>query len=138
MPSASSSGARLGRNRVRASVGLGLLTLAAGLAWGGAGSDGDRSRPQPPALDGAVSRRGAAVNRDARAIRTSFSGGRLTASTGEQVTIEVSDSYAPEAVSPQAWADFFAGLLHGEELAQLTVRIVPPAELEASCAPGSL
>ena len=68
------------------------------------------------------------------AARTgSWRGGVLTAATGELVRIEVSDAYAPEAVSAQAWADFFAGLLHGRELASVTVRVGTPLDVLVEC-----
>lgn len=59
--------------------------------------------------------------------------GSYTTSTGETVRVEVSDTYAPEAVSGQAWADFFGGLVHGSELASVTVRIASPPEVAAIC-----
>ena len=73
-----------------------------------------------------------------RSLRLGWRGGRLTAATGEQVTIEVSDSYSPEAVSPQRWADFFAALVHGDELGRVTVRIGTPAEVAQLCGPDAL
>ncbi len=64
---------------------------------------------------------------------SSWRGGTYTAATGEHVRIEVSDAYAPEAVSAQAWADFFARLVHGHELATVTVRIGTPLDVLAEC-----
>jgi hypothetical protein len=60
-------------------------------------------------------------------------GGTLRTATGESVTVHVSTSYAAERVAPQAWAEFFAGLPHGRELASLVVRIAPPAEVATLC-----
>ena len=57
--------------------------------------------------------------------------------TGESVTVYVSDSYPPEQVAPEAWADFFAGLPHGRELASVTVRIAPLTEIAAICGPDA-
>lgn len=117
---------------MRASAVIALLALVASVGGGAAGGD---ARPLRPALlEGAALRLVTAVSRQ-RASRLSWHGGRMTAATGEQVTIEVSDSYSPEAVSPQAWADFFAGLLHGDELARVTVRIATPAEVGELCGP---
>jgi hypothetical protein len=59
-------------------------------------------------------------------------GGTL-ATTAGPVTVYVSDSYPPEQVAPQVWADFFAGLPHGRELQALTVRIAPLTEIAAIC-----
>jgi hypothetical protein len=64
---------------------------------------------------------------------TGWHGGVVTAATGEAVTIFVSDSYTPEQVSPQAWADFFARLVHGPELALVAVYIATPAETRELC-----
>ena len=60
-------------------------------------------------------------------------GGPTAASTGEQLTVYVSDAYAPEQASQQTWADFFAGLLHGSELPLLTAYVVTPAEVQSLC-----
>ncbi|MGA8488197.1 MAG: hypothetical protein WB684_14095 [Gaiella sp.] len=64
--------------------------------------------------------------------------GTYTTSTGDAVRVEVSDSYAPEAVSGQAWAEFFAGLVHGSELASVTARIGSPPEVAAVCGDDAL
>jgi len=56
-----------------------------------------------------------------------------TTSTGETVRVDVSETYPPDAVSGQAWAEFFGGLVHGSELATVTVRVAPPAEVTAVC-----
>src|SRR4029079_13414445 len=63
-------------------------------------------------------------------------GGKLGTATGESVTVYVSDSYPPEQVAPQTWADFFAGLPHGRELASVSVRIAPLAEIAEMCGAG--
>ena len=55
---------------------------------------------------------------------------------GESVTVFVSDTYAPEQVSQQVWADFFAGLPHGKELSSVIVRIAPIAEVATLCGSG--
>ncbi len=66
--------------------------------------------------------------------RTSgWRGGRLTAATGESVTVQVSDAYPPEQVSPQSWADFFAALPHGRELSSVVVQVAPAAEVAELC-----
>ena len=64
---------------------------------------------------------------------TGWHGGPVTAASGEHVTIFVSDSYTPEQVSPQAWADFFARLVHGPELALVVVYIATPDETRELC-----
>ena len=65
-------------------------------------------------------------------------GGAVTAGTGEQLTIYVSDGYTPEQVSPQTWADFFAGLIHGSELTRLVAYVATPAEVVQMCGPDAL
>jgi len=60
-------------------------------------------------------------------------GGPMTASTGEAVTVFVSDSYPPDQVTPQAWADFFAHLVHGNELSLVQIYVAPLSEVQAIC-----
>lgn len=69
---------------------------------------------------------------------TGWHGGELTTATGETVTVHVSDAYPQEQVVPQAWAEFFAALPHGSELASVRIRIAPPTEVEALCREGAL
>ena len=73
----------------------------------------------------------------AAAAATGWTGGRLQTATGESVTVYVSDSYPPEQVAPQVWAEFFAGLPHGRELESVTVRIAPLTEIAAICGPDA-
>jgi hypothetical protein len=54
------------------------------------------------------------------------------------VTVHVSTTYPAEQVAPQAWAEFFAGLPHGSELAAVVVRVAPPAEVATLCGASSL
>jgi hypothetical protein len=70
------------------------------------------------------------------AVTAGWHGGALPTKTGESVTVFVSDTYAPEQVSPQVWADFFAGLPHGKELSSVTVRVAPIAEVATLCGSG--
>lgn len=65
-------------------------------------------------------------------------GGTFTASTGEQVAIRLSDSYAQDAAIPQRWANFLASLVHGSELATLTLYLAPLAEVQGECGKGAL
>jgi hypothetical protein len=119
---------------MRTSAVIGLLVLAA-LGLGPTAGD-VRGRPRPTGVTLAGFRLGAdAVASPRRALRAGgWHGGVTTASNGESVRIEISDSYPPEAVSAQLWADFFAGLVHGSELAGLNVRIAPPDEVSLLCA----
>jgi hypothetical protein len=63
----------------------------------------------------------------------SWNGGRYTASTGEQVTVEVSTAYASDPEAGQRWANFFASLVHGSELGSLTAYIAPIDEVSEIC-----
>ena len=68
----------------------------------------------------------------------SWTGGPITASTGETVTVFVSDTYTPDQVTPQYWAEFLAHLTHGTELSTLKVYIAPFAEVSSMCGPQAL
>jgi hypothetical protein len=63
-------------------------------------------------------------------------GGTYTTSTNEQVTIYASSSYPVDQAFNQRWADFFASLVHGPELSQLTVCLAKPPEVSAVCRGG--
>ena len=69
---------------------------------------------------------------------SAFWGGALTASTGERVTIRVSDSYPQDPAFQQHWADFLASLLHGSELQTVTVYLAPLREVQSVCGRGAL
>jgi len=58
--------------------------------------------------------------------------------TSETVTVQVSTTYTAEQVRPQAWAEFFARLPHGPELAYVVVRVASPAEVAALCGDAAL
>ena len=78
---------------------------------------------------------------DARKLQQapiSWRGGPIVTSTGETVNVLVSDAFAVDAVTPEAWAEFLAKLVHGSELAQLTTYIAPLSEIRAVCGLGAL
>src|SRR5262245_45871785 len=56
-----------------------------------------------------------------------------TASTGEPVDVAVSVSYPADQPIGQHWADFFAALPHGPELARLKAYIAPLSEVQSIC-----
>jgi hypothetical protein len=60
-------------------------------------------------------------------------GGDIRAADGETVTVFLSPRYAPSDSQLQSVANFFAGLVHGPELADLTVYIAPFDEVTAVC-----
>ena len=68
----------------------------------------------------------------------SWTGGPTTSSTGETVTVFVSSGLPAELGTPQSWADFFAGLVHGPELPALTAYIAPLSEVQQVCGPKPL
>ena len=75
-----------------------------------------------------------------RAARTATSwlGGARTTATGETVTVYVSASLPAELGTPQSWADFLAGLVHGRELSNLTAYIGTLTEIGEMCGPHAL
>lgn len=116
-----------------------VLLLAASVACALAGS----SRPTgAPLLEEPRSR--AVPHSDvtptrARAARavSSWVGGALT-TAGGTVTVYVSASLPAELGTPQSWAEFLAGLVHGPELSTLTAYIATLAEIEDLCGPRAL
>lgn len=64
-------------------------------------------------------------------------GGRHTTSTGETVTVFASDAYPQESRLTQSRAEFLGSLVHGSELAEVTVYILPRNELRSACGRGA-
>jgi hypothetical protein len=60
-------------------------------------------------------------------------GGSYTTSTGERVTVYVSDAYPVDDALNQRWAEFFVRLVHGSELAKANVYVAPSSELQGVC-----
>jgi hypothetical protein len=60
-------------------------------------------------------------------------GGRYTTSTGETVTVIVSDRYPIDENLARAWAEFLASLVHGPELARVTLYLAPYSEVQSIC-----
>jgi hypothetical protein len=60
-------------------------------------------------------------------------GGRYTTSTGESVTVTASDRYAVDETLTRSWADFLTSLVHGPELAHLTLHLAPHSEVQLIC-----
>jgi hypothetical protein len=65
-------------------------------------------------------------------------GGTFTASTGEQVSIHVSDSYPVDNARAQRWADFLASLVHGTEISSVQVYLAPLDEVQQYCGQDAL
>jgi len=129
---------RSAQNRSRAAAfGVAALLLFGGLA----SSEGPRPSaatvPSPPAPAAALAAGTLAPTR-LHAVALSWHGGPVTAATGERVTIFVSDSYTPDQISPQTWADFFGSLIHGSELPKLVAYVATPAEVTQLCGANAL
>ena len=60
-------------------------------------------------------------------------GGTYTTASGELVRVIASDGYAVDDVRNQKWAEFLSHLVHGAELATVTLFLAPPAELAEVC-----
>lgn len=120
-----------------AAFGVAAMLLLGGLASSGSPRRPFEARPSPPAPAAELAFGSLAPAR-LQAVAFSWHGGPVTAATGEQITIFVSDSYTPEQVSPRAWADFFGGLVHGNELSKLVVYVATPAEVTQLCGANAL
>jgi hypothetical protein len=121
---------------------VGVLLAAAAIAAVASHARGpasDRgSRPQlvafaPDARSGQLSSAGAEG-----LAAASWWGGAYTASTGETVIVHLSESYPPETAFGQRWADFFAGLIHGDELRTVQAYVAPLTEVQAFCGARTL
>jgi hypothetical protein len=72
----------------------------------------------------------------AAALAARFWGGPVTASTGEMVNVQVSDSYPVDPAFQQSIADFLAQLYHGSELQAAVFYVGTPAEVGRYCGSG--
>lgn len=68
-----------------------------------------------------------------RLERRRWLSGSYVTSTGESVKVSISPAYASDVQAGQRWAEFFASLLHDEELARLDAYIAPLEEVELIC-----
>ena len=118
-----------------------LLAAAAVALAGGASRAASVRAPEPTTTVTARLTAHAGVPlSSARLAQSSISwvGGATTASTGESVTVYVSAALPAELGTPQAWADFLAGLVHGPELAALTAYIAAFDEMQEVCGSRAL
>ena len=111
--------------RVAALAAATLLVLGAPALHGSARLQAAPAFPRGNAYLAAAAAAGPSAMR-LPAVGVGWHGGAVTAATGEQMTIYISDGYTTEQVSQQTWADFFAGLIHGSELARLVAYVVTP------------
>jgi hypothetical protein len=120
-----------------------VAALSLALAGGGsaaARTDAEVLRLDSPRLPEIA--RGPAFIADATVAatpaRSTYWGGATTASTGETVTIYVSDAYPQDPATAQRWADFLATLVHGPELSRLTAYLAPLDQVQAFCGADAL
>jgi hypothetical protein len=59
-------------------------------------------------------------------------------SYGTFVQIQVSDSYPVDQALPQGWATYLGSLVHGPELARLTLNLIPVADVQSICGSQAL
>ena len=117
---------------------LALLVLATAVVAGAAAKASDHRRSaRVPALT-APTRVTRLLQGDARLrpqarASVTWRGGRLTTSTGEQVTVFVSERYTPEQQRPETWAELLSRTPHGTELGLVTVYIAPMDEMQEVC-----
>ena len=57
---------------------------------------------------------------------------------GSTIQINVSSTYPVDQALPQAWATFFGTLVHGREIATVTVDLAPLDEVQQFCGPQAL
>jgi hypothetical protein len=65
-------------------------------------------------------------------------GGPTVATDGETVKIFFSDSYPVDPALATRWADFLTSLVHGSELATVTIYLEPLAEVQRTCGSQAL
>jgi hypothetical protein len=121
-----------------------VVVLALVLALSSAAAEADTSVAQPLSLGASPLTRviDQPETRMSRARLTraaiSWSGGPTTATTGETVNVYVSAALPVELGTPQTWADFLAGLVHGPELSALTAYIATFEEMQEVCGEHAL
>jgi hypothetical protein len=117
-------------------VAFALVLLLLPAAASGTGSRLDSPRAAEIALAGRISDR--MVISSAQSRNQSYWGGRARTATGADVTLYISESYPEDPARAQRWRDFLGSLLHGEELARLTVFLSPLDEVQAVCGQDAL
>ena len=65
-------------------------------------------------------------------------GGPTAASDGEIVTIYLSSTYPVDPALAKQWADFMTSLIHGPELATVSIHLAPLAEVQSTCGSQAL
>jgi hypothetical protein len=118
----------------RACVVVVLAVLA--LAGGGAAAD---ARPSASAYAYGAGSASAAVAARLVQAPVGFTGGVVTASDGEQVSVYVQDEVAAaDPGTAQRWADVLAGLVHGSEISTIQVYVATLARVQQTCGAQAL
>lgn len=125
--------------RLLAVLVAGALLLAALVATGHGSREAARADARPVSARSIDAAPGTALRAErlARAAIT-WRGGPITASTGETVSVRVSDALPPETATPESWAEFLVGLTHGSELSLLTTYIATLDEVRQICGSRAL
>jgi hypothetical protein len=120
------------RRRFLAAVAIAAAALAAGGAAGSPGAVTGAAGPAPG--EGFRLRTGPLGAGGARALAdAAWRGGAYSTSGGDLVTVYVSTAYADSDAVGLRWANFFASLEHGPELAQLAAYVAPLEEVRTLC-----
>jgi hypothetical protein len=112
------------------------LAFAAAAVSVATGGGAEPSSPRSArALDGEL---GAGKVSRAAAATVEWRGGPTVTSTGETVTVYVSQALPVESEPAGGWAEFIAKLTHGPEIAQLRAYIATFAEVQQACGSRAL
>jgi hypothetical protein len=65
-------------------------------------------------------------------------GGRYTTTTGETVNVTASDRYPVDETLTRSWAEYLTSLVHGPEIAHVTLYLAPSSEVQAMCGLAAL
>jgi hypothetical protein len=115
-----------------------LLAVAALAAAAPAGTSAAKSTPGETYSYGARGQAPRIAITRGQAI-PGFTGGPVTASDGETVTVYVSDDLlAADAGAAQRWADALVDLLHGPEMSQVTLNVATVDQVRQICGAGAL
>jgi hypothetical protein len=123
---------RLARACALTAGSLAVLSVGAGAASGAPASPGPSASTFRVAYaDSTLTPSRARKVAAARA--TASWGGATTATDGEVVNISFSDAYPVDATLARSWADYMTSLVHGSELATVTILLAPLTEVEQYC-----
>jgi hypothetical protein len=124
--------------RKRLAAVLGGMLLASAVAGGGSATSPDEvqgAHGYARSLDGQVGSGPLRADRLARLAAT-FRGGPIVTSTGETVTVLVSNSLPLE--TPEKWAEFLVHMTHGPEITLLETSIATLDEVQDVCGRDAL